>query len=437
MKSRVLWVAFFLIGGVLLAQEEADPSQGEEQPADTANGEQPADTENGGQADERESGVTYAPGDEELIKTLGEGYLSNREAFSFLTCHFKVREGFAKTVDEALAGNLEDMVEAEGKWVVDGQKLLFDRQCEDEVVRDALQNGEKITISRPDAKRKRFAVQLPCDPLGFLTDGTIDLRYGAAIGNANISDTAVQPLPKVRTTPFTMGIMGEREEYSPGRVMTGDGKGGYAHAWIDGSEQTGDGEVIIVGMGWEPKETGKIRRRMFIDPNRGCLATRIFTYFKDQNVEGQGARVTALFFTDFLQCSNNRWFPARGVLVRDPDSDRPRLPVKIIEVSSVDADERPADADFSIAMPSGTGIADPTDLRSGFKLKVDRPIGLADLRPLLDETHRVLDERMRPVPSAVEPADSTTTLWWVVAGHVLVLVVFALVYWTRRRAAVG
>lgn len=340
-------------------------------------------------------GLNCPADQQETLQAIGEGYLGNRESFSFFRCEFTFTEGSAATVADGLAGKLSNPVVSHGTWVVDGDVYRYELKCDEELLKKAYAEGSRQELSQPDSESgpKLVGVSLPCDPHGFVTNGKIQLRHGPAIQAANIR-TSDLPLPGITITPFSAGIMGENDILNPGTLLTQGGQGSYRFAWLVPEADTSSSKYLKVAFGWGPDENGPIRRTMSLDPERGFLPVECETFYEpsDKLIEKFGRRISLLSFTKLLPASSGRWFPGRAVMIDHPDSHEARR-TQIVEVTLLEADQRPAADDFKIAIPQGTAVSDPSDHRSGFKFSQARSVGPDDLEALLAESHEVLRRR--------------------------------------------
>ena len=367
----------------------------------------------------------------ESLKAIGEGYLGNREAFTYFRCEFTFTEGMAATVEDGLAGKLTDAVVSRGVWVVDGDTFRYELSCPDEILQKAF-DGPKLALESPENRSSKFyGVKLPCDPHGFVTNGKIQLRHGPTIHSANIRSADI-PLPGITITPFSVGVMGENDELNPGALLTQGGDGSYAFAWLPASsESDGEAELLTVAFGWGPDEHGPMRRSMQLDPQKGFLPVHCETFFKpeDDLVAQYGARVSILSYPRIRSVSNGRWFPERSIMLEYPDRDQPHR-TQIVEVKLLEADQRPAASEFEISIPRGTAVADPSDLRSGFKLQSTRRVGPDDLDDLLAETHGVLKRRIEGEGSPTPiPRPRLQILMWI---NGVLLLGLAIWFFTER-----
>lgn len=378
----------------------------------------------------------YAPEHADLIRAAAEAYLANREAFPFFDCRFTVTKGKAASLADALAGKLDEPAVEHGVWIVDGPRVRYEAYCDHATLAAALENNPTFKVKLADGAEAN-AVRMPCNAEGFLTDGRIHLRYAPTMESANIR-AADSPLPGIECTPWSLQMMGQDEERSPGRLLLQGGKADHAHIWLDAEPHGEPEQVLVVALGPQPSGQAPPRRRFFLDPERGYLPVRIDLYYPQKFDEaGQPlpvVRAQVGRILDVLACSNERWFPRRTVTIGRPDGDPP-FQTTIIEVTSLNADERPSEDLFHLDVSKDTTISNPDDLRSVVGVKEEQRIHLRNLPGFLEQTtERLQQARARDEEERQAGRGASGLRRWLVLANVAILALAAaLLYAARRR----
>lgn len=305
--------------------------------------------------------------DQAYLRAVAQGYLSNREAFDSLTCRYRVRVGQASSLESALSNPPQNATTAEGVWIVSGRKVRHELVCDPQVIRTFLEKSKGTEI-----------LSLPLPSKKFLSNGAFQLQLDPAFRIANIF-APEQPPQGLELTPFDMGVMGPGEALNPGQLIEWSFSGrGYCK--LEGSRQFGDVDVISLAFG---ERRGEVFVRYFLDPHRGFLPIQIWQYS-----DSSGEPASKVFVTSIRECSNQRWFPERSVVVHNPASTMTSLSVREIIVEALEVDHEPDDGQFVIDVPENTIVNDQSTRDAQVRLQDARQLGLRDLERLLATCRR-------------------------------------------------
>lgn len=171
----------------------------------------------------------------------------------------------------------------------------------------------------------------------------------------------------------------------------------------------------------------------FLDPSRGYLPARVNERYKVKPTLS-GEPKTQVFLIKARECSGQRWFPERTLIVDAPEHPGDRYDVKEIKVISLDVDSKPSDDDFKLEVPAGTQVHMQDKLSKGFfRLKQDEKIGVNDLPGLLEMLDKVKSTPL--MDTAVKHRRPYFWLRWLGGGTGAFLVVAAVTLFVRRRRA--
>lgn len=298
-----------------------------------------------------------------------DAYATNRESFSFFTCRFTMTRAKAKSIEDALKGNLTDRMPAKGLWVVDGPNVRYELKS-DEKLLDEL---EKKAVLHQQGNAMIKTIPAGGESQDYISDGIYSLYLDPRFKCANIYPPKVRS-PGFRYTPFGMAVMGFHEELNPAallrRCVKGELQGRY-----DGKETINGTEVAVLRVGWPGK---LLASRFSLDPKRGYLPVQCSEIAPDSD-----RRMDEAYMTEIKQCSRNRWFPTRTVTIWEPDR-KPPFTVNEIKVHDLDVDRRPNADLFRVLVPGGTQLSDPTTNGALINIEQDRRIRASELKKYHD-----------------------------------------------------
>ncbi len=301
--------------------------------------------------------------DQLLFKVISEGYLSNREAFGFLTCRFDVTIGKAASIGDAVEGRLFDRATSQNIWIANGQKTRFETACDPELL-------EK-EVKAQAGRRTGIATFMPQK---YLDSGSMQLNYSPFVGVACVNGP-ISPSRGIELTPFDMGVMGQNERFSPGRILAMDWKKKGLFLSCEAQKMIASRSLTVISLRKTEKDWFY---KFFFDTGRGFLPIQHW----ERKSDGSGLEFK-LFITSVKECAGSRWFPTRSVLIWDPDNSTKPLRVREIVVRELDAEKPPQDSEFAIELRKGTFINDGVKAKTQFALEKTEMIALTDLSSAL------------------------------------------------------
>jgi hypothetical protein len=356
----------------------------------------------------------------ESLHAIAEGFLSHRESFEFLSCEFDATLGRAKSIEQALHGDVGDSpIVSRVQWVIDGKLMLYEEKCASSIFKEAEADARK-------SGETKFTVPLTSSAI--LTDSAWKMVYSPSMEVANIIDPE-HAGPGYSLSPFSGGMMGECEVYSPGNLLKECLAGKYVCRSVTAEELDGHNMVMIVITIGRPPNGVTIK--YYLNPEQGFLPVRGSVY------SSAGTETTRVYWTDNRKVSDNRWFPWRVVRVT-MNPNNADYGVKIIQVASLNVDTRPPRGAFEVTVPEQTGICDPYVRLSGLKMKADRIIGIDDLPKLHQECLAQVSIRQARLS---EMAHSKERNMWtfgivtcLIAGAIVSVVLYRVWYSQRQQA---
>lgn len=328
----------------------------------------------------------------DLFRVIAGGYAANREAFQFGECRMRIRQGTAKSVDDALAGRLSAVIEHEVHWVFDGQSVLLTDESTDPKKFDAL-----IKETRKKRPPQQHEMYIPFIPECLMSTGAVGVRYGRLLGAASLYP-GERLRPMVEVDPFSIGLMGAGATLNPAFFMNGVADGKFVGHIHDNSGNPKEFVVSVDVEGYKPFE------KYWINSERGFQLSRIDLFEKDGKV------ATRAYTTDQKEVSGDRWFPMRRLKVSVPDGTGPYSTTEY-QIVSANFDKHPPSSAFEVLLPEGTamrvdGVAGPS-----VTTKQDVAVGLGSLSSFVEE---IRQKQEFPPPKALPaslPSASGSTLW--------------------------
>ncbi|MDO5553214.1 MAG: hypothetical protein Q4G68_05595 [Planctomycetia bacterium] len=264
--------------------------------------------------------------------------------FDHAICEFEVRQGFASSIESAMAGGpAEDVRTVKVKWTFDANRKMIHPEFSENVANKSdryesslfvfsegiyLTDSKYTLVIRPDIFQGAIT---PADRPLYLTD------------SYNPKDCLLMFLTSEFKTDSLGQDLGDTEKMAHIRRV----KKIKQIVTIDKNV------VHIKEFGCDDNDEERLVARSTFCP------TTLFP------CSGEIFGKSAFYFavTDFFQCSENRFFPKRIVVVEqwnDPNDleGNNRYQVHEYIVTKFDPDTIPTDADFQIPIPEGVGISD-------------------------------------------------------------------------------
>ena len=350
------------------------------------------------------------PGDEsDQLVSVARQYHFNRSGFEFLTCRFVITEGYSSVIDRNLkASEIEEAVEAHGLWVVDGDRELLDVQLEESAPpREAMTDIASATVA--DA----FKI----NTVQFLGNSDFQFRMASTNGNGMVHSHD-RPAPGLQFTPFVFCVMGRGEMLSPDRMIADPQISQQFRSSYQGTEMI-EGDLVDIVRFRQPLVGSRVFK---LDRERGALPVEIVLTHA-----GKDRPFSAIYLTDMISCSSDRWFPRR--FIRFSYMDEPgRYPVREYRIQELDVDNRPDEDLFALALEAGL-VVDDGDVRSTpFVIKDSRQLTLASLPELHQQVTTPARGMVRQLAGSVFATENTVLL---IAG--LALLAVLLLRWLPRR----
>ena len=319
---------------------------------------------------------------EAMVEALQQGYLANREAFNTFSCTFVVKQGGANTIEDALAGNLFNVVVSNGLWVVDGLNQRYEIICADpkqeipQPANDGSHEGQGVVFAGVD-----------CISSKILTDGALGLRYSPLSSSGNISAN-FGPEPPILHTPLSMGVMGNNETWGgPGLRQR---RGFEIVRRYGGRRMVGDVpcEVLVIS------GIGRVVREWSLDPRRGFLPIEGRRYFvsEDAHYPDEKELRNWTIVTAVRECPNGAYFPERSVTVHFPEAPGAKR-AEIIELGELDL-RRPSASALAIEIAPGSVISEPPTMLANVRVEAAEHIHVTDLQRWVDRCREARDVKL-------------------------------------------
>ena len=340
----------------------------------------------------------------QLLAAVVNGYRANLEAFEYMTCRYTVTWGFAKSLDDALAGRLESKPRtAAVVFYKDGRIIRF------RIEEDA---ATRATLDKPLPPEKMDTIAglkggpiVPFMTTDYLLNGTHGLLFDPRGHTANIYDGGSQKGKEV--DPYFL--------LTPLKVNTKYDFGLLADQATRGEVRSIPDAATVEGQFRTTFHIAKDPTIGFtIDLTHGSLPTRIEMLF----AKGEDGAYT-IVVPQIRACSNGRWFPERIVtFLKQFPTQSPCL-VRDYKVVELDVDHRPPRDALTIDLPAGTTICQFNDPRKSFKTRRPERIGPEDLSRIEQLTEEV--PKNPQTDTTIVLPRRYTWVWYTVAGSIVVL----------------
>ncbi len=350
------------------------------------------------------------------LDTLGKAavirYAANMNAFPYYECRYRCTEGQAKSVKDALDGRFLNSRYYDNRLLIDGEKESYEGF--------APPPDPKQSFEAPGKKGMHI---LPAfgSTNRYLADGKREMNYTPFLKSANLF-AAEKNHHGVDVTPLAMGFVGHHNSGGPDVLMTRKDRYDVAPSRI---EEMDGRPVVTVQL--NDKEVAQLkegplafRKTFSFDEARSPLPVRMTTLWN-------GKPKIQAFVTNVRECSKQRWFPERTVIVYTPDREGGLYDFKEIKLLELDCDRRPNSDEFSHNIPAGTAVLTFDDGKF-FTLKQDEKIGVGDLPSLFE---MVQNAGSKPRMDTAVPHPNPYR-WLALAGG-LTLAVGGTGYLVRRR----
>lgn len=318
------------------------------------------------------------------LKVIAESALSNRNAFPFITCRFRLRYGKSDNEDQALMGGpLRVKLTGNGIWIVRHDQvryeLIVDSAIERHHVELALGSFLTSNTSKKMNKSKKGTIEVS---LGMrfisrkiLWDGSKGMSYTPMLFGGGFLPPD-QPSPGIVMTPFDLvGMMGRDECFHPGNLIEESKKRTGVSCRFAGLELVRGRNLLGVTYD-DTSGRYNVHSEYCFDPKRGFLPVQV-----TKQSENHKQVRTKVVVTDVRECSGGRWFPVRSVKVLSPGPVQRDQDLDVFELTAreLDVDTPPSDAMLVIDIPKGARLHNGIDPQSQSTLRQQQRISVADL----------------------------------------------------------
>lgn len=355
-------------------------------------------------------------GSAELTAVAANGYRANLESFEYVTCRYTVTWGFAKSLDDALAGRLEPNARtATAVFYKDGRVIRF--RIEEDAASKATLDKPPKPVPAPELGGLKAGPLMPFITLDYLVNGAHGLCFSPHARGANIYDGGT---PKGREVDgrFLFTPLGVNTKYDFGLLAE---QAAHGETRLTASAATAEGAYEGTF-----QVTKDLAIEFTIDLNRGSLPTRI-----EQTHKKGADGISYVVVPDVRACSRGRWFPGRVVTFLKQFPSQSPCGVTDYRVTELDVDHRPPQEALTVELPAGTTICQFDDSRKFFKTRRPERVGSEDLARIQELTEEV-PSKPQTDTAIVQPRRYTWV--WYAGGGVLGLLILAYLGWRYRAA---
>lgn len=216
--------------------------------------------------------VAQGPGDRpeaemaSLLRAVADAYEENRARFNFGSVEFEYWDGYARNLEAATRGDLNDAHRAEGSFAFDGPNALYSRRFSDEAMAaTTVESGGGWRSSRLDSLR-------------VLTNGMVTFTErvdfaGAGRGNAqgHVISPGVDDFFQFASVPLDLGRPQDRRQDLAAVIrMVLDGKAGFGVEAIEEGVDVEGVSTIRIAL-----KLPNGMRTYWVDLERGSIPIRV------------------------------------------------------------------------------------------------------------------------------------------------------------------
>jgi hypothetical protein len=334
------------------------------------------------------------------------GYAANVHAFSYYQCRYRYVKAQAKSIEDAIRGKFINAISHDSRLLVDGDKDLYEGLTPP-VLPDLKQ---AVPVA---GKKGLFTVPSFVSSDCYLNDGKREMNYCPQLHSVGLWSSDKGSSKIVAHSPLGMHFVGHRNRRGPDVLVSQSDR---YEMFSDGMQEI-DGQPLITVRFKDrvtyPAQEGPLTSTYLFsfDIGKGHLPIRMALLWNDKPK-------IQVFVTDVRECSNQRWFPERSVMVVIPDKANTLFDVSELKLLELDADHHPAAGDFVFTIPAGTSVVDQNNGRRFFKLKQQETIRLEDLPKLFAMLDQV---QQNPLTDTAIPHTGPYRWVWVGGGIALTL----------------
>lgn len=303
--------------------------------------------------------------DKERLNSIEQIYSRNRGLFKAFTCKFRVVEGRAENIEDALNGRLDDAVRWAGLWIVDGGDARYELRCERPIEVELPTETSPRTDTGGVMTAARYLPQLE------LCSGKHRVRavLSEVLKCVNLKHGQ---LSRHYITPISMGVR-EPIEFIRGAR---EGERYCRHA---GTAMLDGASVDVIEGDRDPSSDGTPIFTWYLDFRRGCIPVKT-VYGRDGKV-----RLTSVV-TSIRKCENGGHICERAVTTW---TSAVGLHAKIIELVSLDLSKPQRDS-LALTLAPGTTVVDTKDMRSFFRLEATEELHVDEIDAWLQRCEAAL-----------------------------------------------
>lgn len=360
------------------------------------------------------------PEREALARAAVVAYGANMRAFPFYSCRYRYTKAQARTVEDAIAGKLLNAQSYDSRLLVDGDKIFYQGLAPPELPDPKLATP---IPGKPGMSRVEVFVNFD----SYLADDKREICYSPPMKVASLWDNAKATLGLEADPLGQVGHPPKKGSWGPEFYLAQNDL--YELKSVDLEEI--DGQPVITVrfdtrkvLQFDPPL--RIAESFCFDGAKGHLPIRLTTLWNDKP---QSRR----FVTHFRECSNQRWFPERVVVVDTPGKGVTLFTVFELQVLELDADHRPDARDFAFTMKAGTEVNEgaSNDATRCFLLKQDEKVRVEDLPTLFAMLDKAKASPLMDTAVAVHRPSQWLRWLGIAAG--LALALGGAAYLVRRR----
>jgi hypothetical protein len=355
---------------------------------------------------------------EALGKAAIAACVANIESFTFYECSYRNTKAQARSIEAAIRGDYLNASFSDNRLVVDGDRDLY----------EGLAPPPDRKQAKPiPGKKGAFMIATPGPSNRYLSDGKKEMSYSPGLRSINLFSIESNKRG-VDITPLGTLFGGHRITQGPKIWLNQPEQFAFS---VDGFQEVDGRPVITVRFknkeifrpGSEPAI--EFTYTYSFDPARGHLPIRLQMLWN-------GKPKSQTFVTHIRECSNQRWFPERYVIVDTPDKEGALYDVREIKLLELNADHRPDKNEFFVNVPAGTQVLefDKRDGRHFFNLKQDEKITIDDIPKLFEMCEQVANTPL--MDTAVPHSSSMAWIRWTVGLVGLILVLGGVCFLMRR-----
>ena len=284
-----------------------------------------------------------------------EALAENSKNLSFFECRFTTINAKLKSVDfEGKA--LMDPIESKGLWIKDGDESFYELVCDVRKVQESIDEQKK-------KNNKLLRVTLPCPAeVKTIRNKNQFLLFSPGLSAAKVSPNWVTPFAEDYINPFTMCVMGRKNEYSTMSLIE-RGLAGEVKYDVKKAEFKGGKCLVLTFI----RNDNGSSIEHWLDPNRGFLPIRVLW------MDGNGVVTTETQVVEAAQSTHKGWFPRLSMWIGQPTDNGP-FPCRRIRVDSLVDDTRPSKDKFAFLLPRGIQLH-PIDVEeSDFRIDKSRMV---------------------------------------------------------------